>query len=323
MDDAGRCLIARTLTFLVLLAQLWLVGVCQAEDRRASILADDDSSTIIKPRHQRANTSRPPQAPEGIHVIDRIARFDRLENTNWYTVSFEDQPDLPKLEPMLVLPNDLLEHIEPLLRSQPGILLKICGENSLYRGKQFIWLTESSRVDSEDKSVDAGGDADDYSAKDQEPEDEPKASPAGSEDLVSRSETEAGAILENMAAQRPGRRILMPDEQDKQRPIGRGRVNPTRQTIKPKHSMVIDRVVRILPEQKEGWWSAYFEGDNTLQEPPIRILPGRMLERAEALVTGSRGVAVRFRVSGMVTEYNGKQYLVLCKLLQEHDLGQF
>ena len=83
-----------------------------------------------------------------------------------------------------------------------------------------------------------------------------------------------------------------------------------------------DRLVRILPEKKAGWWVAAFEGDNTLREAPLRLLPCRFLERAENAVGNSKDTGVRFRVSGEVTTYKARRYLLLRKLLPERDMGQ-
>ena len=87
--------------------------------------------------------------------------------------------------------------------------------------------------------------------------------------------------------------------------------------------MVTDRLVRILPNPKDGWWQAVFVADNTLQEAPVRLLPCEMLEQAENAVIVGGGQTARYRISGEVTEYKGKQYLLLRKRLVEHDMGQF
>jgi hypothetical protein len=88
--------------------------------------------------------------------------------------------------------------------------------------------------------------------------------------------------------------------------------------------MVVDRLVRVLPEPAGRWWAAHFEADNTLQEPPLRLLPCGFLEVAQRAQSG-RGIGPEplMRVSGLVTHYKQKRYLLLRKLLPERRLGRF
>ena len=85
---------------------------------------------------------------------------------------------------------------------------------------------------------------------------------------------------------------------------------------------VVDRLVRILPDERERWWLARFESDNTLADAPVRLLPCRLLEQARTAADEAEEPPV-FRVSGEVTRYKGRRYLLLRKLLQERDLQQF
>jgi hypothetical protein len=96
---------------------------------------------------------------------------------------------------------------------------------------------------------------------------------------------------------------------------------PQPTTSSTRGSMIVDRVVRIYPEGKGGWWVIGFQGDNTLREPPIRLLPSPLLEEAEKDVAAAPA-KIKFRVTGELTEYKGRRYLLLRKLLVEKDLGQ-
>jgi len=75
----------------------------------------------------------------------------------------------------------------------------------------------------------------------------------------------------------------------------------------------------------DDWWEARFVSDNTLQDQPIRLLPCKLLQVAESLHARQRwgGDTARFRVSGLITNYKGKQYLLLRKVVVERDMGQF
>jgi hypothetical protein len=88
-----------------------------------------------------------------------------------------------------------------------------------------------------------------------------------------------------------------------------------------------------------------FYADNTLQEPPLRLLPCTELERATKAASGANAPAAnkpasgvntaannmaagsptttkKFRISGELSEYKGRRYLLLRKVQVERDMGQ-
>jgi hypothetical protein len=294
-----------------------LVAAAAAGDDDASILVDETPAPVIKPSGQKVSPPSSPDPVEGVHIIDRAGRIERIEGTNWCLVRFEQAQGQAPLEPMMALPNYLLETIEPLADRPDAPLLRIYGENSVYRGRNFIWLAEAS--------FDAAPPVD--AAPEVAPleEESPATRPQGeSPDEISQNASQAADILDRMASQRPARPILPPTPPQDAQPIAVSPIpGPRDAVIKSRNLLVTDRVVRILPEEKDGWWAMYFEGDNTLREPPIRILPGKMLQKAEQTVAAFRGRAVKFRVSGLITDYKGKQYVLLRKLIYEPDLGRF
>ena len=84
---------------------------------------------------------------------------------------------------------------------------------------------------------------------------------------------------------------------------------------------VINRLGRIVGEGT--WWKFIFESDGDPPgEQPVRLLPCRELEWMEnASNNGKR--AVKFLVSGELTEYHGRNYLLLRKVLVDQNLNQF
>lgn len=84
---------------------------------------------------------------------------------------------------------------------------------------------------------------------------------------------------------------------------------------------IINRVGRIVPEGV--WWKFIFESDGDPPgEQPVRLLPCRELEWMEnASNNGKR--AVKFLISGELTEYHGRNYLLLRKVLVDQNLNQF
>ena len=80
--------------------------------------------------------------------------------------------------------------------------------------------------------------------------------------------------------------------------------------------MIVDRLVRVLPDPASPWWNVRFEADNALGEPPLRVLPSRFLRTAQRL-------GGKLRVTGEMTHYKGQSYILLRKVLPERPLGQF
>ncbi len=96
-------------------------------------------------------------------------------------------------------------------------------------------------------------------------------------------------------------------------------VVPVEQRLLPDGYRLVDRIGRL---QREGeYWTLAFESRSTQKvEPPIRLLPNRLLEDMEIASAGGTRPVV-FIVSGEVTEYHGVNYLLVQKLLIRPSLG--
>ena len=147
----------------------------------------------------------------------------------------------------------------------------------------------------------------------------------------------SGALLayaqNQRAATRPAQRSSDPDQMLKQL------LTPARPTVRPLEpvpdAQAIDRSSTIavggkpapraliregeiiaqrvgrLTRTAEGQPEFAFEADGqALQDPPMVILPNSGLQRMEgAIASTSRDL--RFQISGMVTEYNGRNYILI------------
>ncbi len=84
-------------------------------------------------------------------------------------------------------------------------------------------------------------------------------------------------------------------------------------------TILVDRVGRLVRES--DWWTFTFEtGGDGQAEPPIRLLPSRLLERMEIESTGGTD-RVQFLVSGEVTTFRSMSFLLLRKVLRKRNLG--
>ncbi len=139
-------------------------------------------------------------------------------------------------------------------------------------------------------------------------------------------EAAAEALIEQLLEeQAPGRPVLAP-AQPQTRPVDDFEAALPGQAIEelppPAGGLVVDRVGRLVIDGTSEWGRFHFESERgVLREPPLRLLPNRLLEAMERLSDQGRRPGTKFRVSGEVTEYRGQRYLLLRKLIVERDFG--
>ena len=83
-----------------------------------------------------------------------------------------------------------------------------------------------------------------------------------------------------------------------------------------------NRVGRLVKDKTgEGYMFAFESDGKALADPPMGLLPCRMLEQMET-VSEKGTKPVKFRVSGQVTEYHGQNYLLVSFEQAVKDLGR-
>jgi hypothetical protein len=105
---------------------------------------------------------------------------------------------------------------------------------------------------------------------------------------------------------------------------GKGSVAPGAPpvTVLREGSFVVDRIGRINRTPDGSQAEFVFEADNnTLRDPPMIVLPNLKLVAMENAV-GIANRDLRFRITGMVTEYHGRNYLLLEKVVVVQDVQQ-
>lgn len=99
--------------------------------------------------------------------------------------------------------------------------------------------------------------------------------------------------------------------------------NPPATTRLREGQFVWSRVGRLVKVEKTNDWVFAFESDGKeMKDPPMGLLPCKMLEAMQNN-SGQGKISVRFRVSGQVTEYQGKNYLLVTYMQVVRDLNQF
>ncbi len=98
---------------------------------------------------------------------------------------------------------------------------------------------------------------------------------------------------------------------------GQGAVAPGAQPLNTlrEGSYIVDRVGRLLKVADTNDWEFAFESDGqALKDPPVVVLPNLKLMLMEDQIKETRR-DLKFRITGMVTEYRGRNYVLLDKVV--------
>lgn len=88
-------------------------------------------------------------------------------------------------------------------------------------------------------------------------------------------------------------------------------------------SYIWNRPGRLLFNRPLQAWIFVFQSDGQgLGEPPLIMLPCRLLQRMQTR-SAQRGTEVKFRVSGKITQFRGRNYLFTTYVEVAHNLGRF
>jgi len=308
--------------------------------RLARLLLDKPEVPITPPMEMDKPAASAPLPAEGTMLVDRLCRLWSERNSYWLVLTFEPEPGRAAGQSApaddverRVLPCELMEQMETLAARTPGTRFRVSGETTIFEGHAYLLPTKVTVLPHESPSalpavapalagtpsLKLAASAGATSAPLAGPG--PASAPAGRD---KRGELTSNDLLKILLSENAGRPIqTVPVLPDSPKPAS---VAPTGSAVLPvpRGEMVADRLVRIVPDPQGRWWIAAFEADNTLQEPPMRLLPCEMLAKAKALAGEARPGRMRiFRVSGKVTRYEGNRYLLLRKILVELNLGQF
>ena len=126
-------------------------------------------------------------------------------------------------------------------------------------------------------------------------------------------------LLDNMLTP-PAPRPIQPGIHDPapiDKSTGKGAVNPKApaMTVLREGTYIVDRVGRLTPTSDGQQMEFRFESDGkAMFDPPVILLPNLKLMAMEKAAAGSSR-ELRFRVTGAVTEYRGRNYVMLDKFV--------
>lgn len=81
------------------------------------------------------------------------------------------------------------------------------------------------------------------------------------------------------------------------------------------------RVVRLMVEKQTGQYLVVFDGDGKLMsDPPMVAMPSSSLQDMEKITENGKR-AFRFQITGEVTQYRGRNYILIRTAVQMKDMN--
>jgi hypothetical protein len=252
---------------------------------------------------------------DGRKVIDRRGTVAKDKTGRGWVFTFENGPTQVKEIPRRLLPCRLLEKVEEVVAKLPKTRFDISAEITTEKKgavrQEYILLRRVSVITTKPRAAAP------------KPTEASKKTPSKTSATPTSSGDNTDALREKLLSSSPGKALSVAtapetrvEQQQSVAPIA-GVAEPTRR------SAVVDRTVHIVDDPKRRWAEARFLSDNTLREPPMRLLPCILLERARKLQSKIGQRDRKFRISGEVTHYRGRRYMLLRKVLVERSMGQF
>ncbi len=280
------------------------------DDESSGDLLDRKTIPVTETVDGEPEDSGPALPVAGSMLNNRRCTISMDAASGWVLVTFLPADDLPDEMPRWALPNNMLAAMISAVAARPEAIFHASGENTNYDGRPFILLRqvtiESTHVPP--ALADDDDDADDDDA------------------AADTDETTSDDVLEVLYEDSPGEPVLPPSAEPYEDRDQSESVAPDDEDAQVYHpgrgNMVVDRIIIVMATGEGKWMEAAFESDNTGNEPPLRLLPSSMLAEAERLTAAKPMEAVRFHVSGEITEYKSRRYLLIRKLIEYRDMGR-
>jgi hypothetical protein len=275
---------------------------------------------VVQPRggiRKRKRKSKLP--PEGTLVIDRLCRI-KTDPSGWVMLTFPAEKGRKRIRPRWALPNQTLEEMEKLALHKEKVLFRLSGETTVHEHNCFLLIRQ---VAVEESLPAIGSSAKAVAANTPRPaattQPAATAAPDKTPKLAKTRPDSADLMRELLSEKNPTPVIVTPrkaapdaSEVESVAPAPRAEI-----ILPARGNIVVDRLVTIQRTGDAKWRQATFEADNTLREPPVRLLPCRMLKSVERAPARTR-----LRITGKITTYKGRRFLLLRKALRERRMGQ-
>ena len=283
-----------------------------------ALLPEDRPAPVIPPVlvEARPASRRRALVAEGTVIFDRVAPLRKSEDGRWWTI-----PD-PRVGELRLLPCRLLEAVENIHARHPKRRFRFSGEVCRYRRRYYLLLRQAEELVPAATTRPARRKVSPAAAVRTRPARPtswpvPRSSPARPGSAA--PEDIARELLKDVP-----RRPVLPVAESPGRAEPVKPVAPTRRPIPAgPGGMVANRLARLVYDKGSGWFLVTFISDNTLREPPMRVLPNLMRQRMEDRSAGGNAPGAVFYVSGEVHRYRHVDYLLLRNVLLKRDLDLF
>jgi hypothetical protein len=273
-------------------------------------LLEEEPPPVIPPAPGAA--VRPPRTRalirEGAMIVNRVGKLTRAAEGGWWTIADDDVGTLK------LLPCKLLESVEDVHAAQPEAEFRLGGEVCRYKGGYYLLLGQAAVISP------AGQD------RPLLPDPPATTAPAASGPAPADPDPYASAadVAKELLKAPPDNPIIAPI-------LDNGRAGEDKTSVAPAKRpariggarMVMHRLGRLAPSSAPGWYAIHFVSDNTVQEPPMRVLPNLNLEQIEAASGGGKAPGAVFHITGDVERYRGVDYILLRNVIRKRDMGQF
>jgi len=254
-----------------------------------------EPSAVVEPGGYTPAPSTGRLLREGSDVIARRGHLKKVQDSAYSEFVF-DAARGSALEPMLVLPNLQLMSLEDAaVATREDLDFTVSGMVTEYRGKNYILL-------------EPGPEALNRQSPSPVPAFEPAArGPASADQMLKEmlsADGPAAAAPSNAGA--PGKDLTS----------GSGALPPRAPvlTVLPEQTQIFDRECRLGPCPDGLHEQLTFDADgSTLQDPPLIVLPNLKLVDLEKAAGDQHNT--RIRATGLVTEYRGRNYILLQKVV--------
>jgi hypothetical protein len=240
---------------------------------------------------------------EGSDVWQRGAHLRKVADSIYPQIVFDNNEPGEKLPPMLVLPNlELMKMENAQSATTRDLRFVVSGTVTEYRKKNFI-LLESGPQDLSSRLL---------------PPPPPKTQPANAS---------ADQMLNEMLAvdSKPLPPLAKRPPVEVDRSSGAAAVAPgaPRLMVLRENSPVDDRLCRLVTAADGQQEQLILDSDGAaLEDPPLIVLPNlKLMAMEDAAKAADR--EQRFRVSGILTEYRGRNYILMDKVVLVPQANQF
>jgi hypothetical protein len=282
-----------------------------AEKMLSEMLRLSPAATVPAGSEKSAPATQPAEAPalrpggyaapgpspnllrEGCEVVARTGYLRKIPDSVYPQLVFTDNSAANYLAPMLVLPNlQLMSMEDATAQMSDRHTFTVSGTVMEYKGKNYLLLAPG-------------------------PEEVKRQIPPPVLTVDAHGPVSAEQMLNEMlsAQSRPPAVPPMPPPQT-DAASGAGALPPQAPVLSvlPERSQIFDRVCRLSRSADGAQEELTLESDGTaLRDPPLIVLPNLKLLALEG--AANNDLNARFRVAGVVSEYRGRNYILLQKVV--------